>query len=123
MEPVDKKPIAEKRWANFLGFESIDGVGRKRYHLFVIRGNGTLTLTSKELLFTRLLPKKTFVIPIETTTTVSIGHSHNLKYILFPILKVSFVENGSTRIFGVCVGGKRTTLEWKDHIERTMRSR
>lgn len=115
--------IAERKWANFFGFETVDGVGRKKYHPFVIRGNGTLVLTKDEIRFTRFLPRKTFIIPVAAIREVTIGHSHNLKFILFPILKIAYTENDLTRVFGVCVGRKKEALAWKEMIERTMRER
>ncbi|MBN1435267.1 hypothetical protein JW921_10940 [Candidatus Fermentibacterales bacterium] len=68
--------------ASFFGLES-RGMGQ-------VRGNGVLLLTSGQLCFEMLLPRRVFTIPLETVTGVQIVKSHLGKSRACPLLKVSF---------------------------------
>ncbi|MBT3356410.1 hypothetical protein HN784_01520 [bacterium] len=117
---VKESIIKEKKGANFFGFEAIDEAGRVHHNLAVIRGNGTLKLTSSALIFERWLPKKTFSIPLEKIEKIEIKRIHNLKTKLLPILRVYFAGQESFQILGVCLGFKKATMEWQEEIEKAM---
>jgi len=55
---------------------------------------------------------------IEDIEKVEIKRFHNLKTKFLPILKVYFTDKKELKIFGVCVGFKKATEEWKNNIER-----
>lgn len=113
--------ILEKKGANFFGFERIDRDGTVHGEPLVIRGNGNLKLTDKGLYFSRWLPKMELFIPIEEMKKVELGNAHNGKWVLFAkILKVFYAEDGQIKVFGVTVGWKKVTLEWKRQIEELL---
>lgn len=117
------KTIKEKKGANFFGFETIGEDGKIHHNLAVIRGNGTLTLTSKELIFERWLPKKEFVVPLEKIEKIEIKRVHNLKTKLLPILRVYFQDEENFKVMGICLGFKKATQEWVDEVESAAKAR
>lgn len=112
--------LKEKKGANFFGFEIIDADGKKSSKLAVLRGNGTLKLTKNELLFSRWMPKKEFVIPLDQIEKVEIKRVHNLKTKFLPVLRVFYPEGEGTKVFGVCIGFKKETKQWKQELENAI---
>jgi len=116
-----EETIIEKKGVNFLGIEHIDKDGKVHWELFVIRGNGNLKLTGKGLYFSQWLPEKELFIPVESILKVEIGNSHNGKWSLFKVLRVFYKDEEGVKVFGVCIGRKKTSLEWKNKIESLLR--
>ncbi len=108
--------IRELRGANYQGFEFVKPDGGKRRDPKAIRGNGTLTLTPRELRFVRWVPEKEWVIPLASVIGVELGRGHNGKWSGVPVLKVRFADGEGERIFGVLVGRRKTAAEWVEAI-------
>ena len=116
-----EEAIFEQPWANFFGFERVDDKGKTHWQPWVIRGNGTLRLTSKGVYFSRYAPQLEIFIPLQDILKVDLGRWHNGKtYLFLPILKIHFEKDGEVQIFGVCVGRKRKALRWKEKTEKMM---
>ncbi len=115
--------LLEQPWANFFGFERVDEKGKVHRQPWVIRGNGTLRLTSKGLHFTRYAPHLEIFIPLQHVLKVDLGLWHNGRtYVFLPVLKVTFKKDNEVQIFGACVGWKKKALLWKERIGETLKS-
>ena len=79
-----KTILRQHNLAQFFGRESLGHVQA--------RGNGLLVLTGEELYFLQALPRREFVIPIESITEVSNPRSHLGKSNMCKLLRVDFVE-------------------------------
>ncbi len=77
-------------------------------------------MAEKGIYFKRWIQKKEFFIPLEKIKEVDIGRFHNLKTKLLTVLKIHYEENGEIHIFGVRIGLKKDTLEWKKKIEELL---
>ncbi|MDI6760014.1 MAG: hypothetical protein QMD05_04245 [Candidatus Brocadiaceae bacterium] len=117
-----EEAILEHPWANFFGFERVDDKGKTHCQPWVIRGNGTLRLTSKGVYFSRYVPQLEIFIPLQDILKVELGRWHNGKtYLFLPILKIRFKKEGEVQIFGACVGWKKKTLVWKEKLEEMLK--
>ena len=122
--------ILKKRGANFYGFESIDFLGKRHYHPFVIRGNGDFLLTKNEVYFKQWISPKEYNIPLDKITKIEIRTWHNLK-MKWPgkVLRIHFKDGKDTKIFGIALGGTLTITKgwqddgylWKEKIESLMK--
>ena len=122
--------ILKKRGANFYGFESIDFLGKRHYHPFVIRGNGDFLLTKNEVYFKQWISPKEYNIPLDKITKIEIRTWHNLK-MKWPgkMLRIHFKDGKDTKIFGIALGGTLTITKgwqddgylWKEKIESLMK--
>lgn len=116
-----EQTLFEQPWANFSGFERVDERGKTHWQPWVIRGNGTLRLTSKGVYFSRYAPQLEIFIPLQDILKVGLGRWHNGKtYIFLPFLKVTFKKGNETQIFGACVGWKKKALYRKEKMEKMM---
>ena len=79
----DEEPLLEED-ANSLGVES---AGR-----WQVRGNGTLALTGRELLFAQWVPNRLLRIPRSSITEVTTARSHLGKWIARDLLKVGWTN-------------------------------
>lgn len=76
------KIIRQHNFAQFYGLES-------RGHAQA-RGNGVLVLTADELYFLQALPRREFIIPIDSITDVTNPRSHLGKSNMRKILRIDF---------------------------------
>jgi len=77
--------IMQEAMANFFGQES-RGAGQ-------MRGNGALILTNDALHFTLLLPRRSWVIPLENITEMSLPRKHLGKSKMCDLLRVDYLDN------------------------------
>ena len=109
--------IREHRLANYQGFETVEPGGGVKRDWKVVRGNGTLTLSSTELRFERWVPRAEFVIALDCVVSVERGKSHNGKRTFgYPPVKVRFTDTEGERIFGVLVGRSADADAWVEAI-------
>lgn len=123
--------ILKQSGANFYGFESIDHLGKHRYHPMVLRGSGDLMLTKDEVCFNQWITQKEYHIPLDEITRVEIRTWHNLK-MKWPgkVLRIHFKEGENTKIFGIALGGILSITKgshddvylWKEKIESMCRN-
>lgn len=122
--------LLKKRGANFYGFESIDVLGKHRYHPFAIRGNGDFLLTKNEVIFKSWISPKEYNISLHTITKVEIKAWHNLK-MKWPgkVLRIHYKDGKDTQILGIALGGTLSITKgwqddgyvWKEKIESLMK--
>ncbi len=123
--------ILKKRGANFYGFERIDSLGNRHYHLDAIRGNGDLLLTKNGVYFNQWITQQEYYIPLDAITRIEIRSWHNLK-LKWPgkVLCIHFKEGTDIKIFGIALGGILSISKgwqddaylWKEKIESLMKN-
>ncbi len=122
--------ILKKLGANFYGFESIDSLGKRHFHPFVIRGNGDFLLTKNGVYFNQWISPQKYYIPLDRITKIEISTWHNLK-MKWPgkVLRIYFKEGKDIKIFGIKLGGVLSITKgwqddaylWKEKIESLMK--
>ena len=122
--------ILKKRGANFYGFESIDFLGKRHYHPFVMRVAGDLLLTKNGISFNQWMAQNEYNISLDKITNIEIRTWHNLK-MKWPgkVLRIHFKEGKETKIFGIALGGILSIKKgwqddgylWKTKIESLMK--
>jgi hypothetical protein len=122
--------VLKKRGANFYGFESIDFLGKRHYHPFVIKGCGDLLLTRNGICFNQWITQNEYNIPLDKITKIEIRTWHNLK-MKWPgkVLRIYFKEGMDIKIFGIRLGGMLSFTRgwqddaylWKEKIESIMK--
>lgn len=109
-------PIA-RSGANFFGFEYIEG-GKRRRNQRVIRGNGTLELYEDRLVFSRLAPRASYTVPIDTVTGVEIGRGHNGKIVWPATFSRWPIETAGARRIGLHLRKREAAEKWADAVCR-----
>ena len=120
---MSEEILLEKKGAALIGITRPKAPWYRRW-VWMIRGNGRCVLTPEAFRFERWAPKKIFDIPMASIRNVEIGKSHAGKASLWPVLKVTYEQDGEEFCIGVIVASNREETEkWEHALKGLMRQR